>query len=148
MTNALVFLPCTRKTDCSICCTLNRERFGSFGRACQSCRSEHTCTGDGGAMTSRASIPMQDLEFVQFLLTGIILAAGLPKVAVAKLVSYEQRGRTSTARYAPMANDLASCDVGSRATQWRLGSTPEGAFNQSGGNLAERTPQASVPASP
>eukprot|EP00913_Durusdinium_trenchii_P021531 g20233.t1 len=44
---------------------------GGFGRAYQSCTSAHTCTGDGSAMASRAGLPMQDLEFVQFHPTGL-----------------------------------------------------------------------------
>ena len=43
---------------------------GGFGRAYQSCTSAHTCTGDGSAMATRAGLPMQDLEFVQFHPTG------------------------------------------------------------------------------
>lgn len=43
---------------------------GGYGRAYFSCTSAHTCTGDGMAMVSRASLPNQDLEFVQFHPTG------------------------------------------------------------------------------
>lgn len=44
---------------------------GGYGRAYFSCTSAHTCTGDGTAMVSRAGLPNQDLEFVQFHPTGI-----------------------------------------------------------------------------
>lgn len=44
---------------------------GGYGRAYFSCTSAHTCTGDGTAMVSRAGLPCQDLEFVQFHPTGI-----------------------------------------------------------------------------
>ena len=44
---------------------------GGYGRAYFSATSAHTCTGDGMAMASRAGLPMQDLEFVQFHPTGI-----------------------------------------------------------------------------
>lgn len=44
---------------------------GGYGRAYFSCTSAHTCTGDGTAMISRANLPNQDLEFVQFHPTGI-----------------------------------------------------------------------------
>ena len=44
---------------------------GGYGRAYFSCTSAHTCTGDGNAMVSRAGIPLQDMEFVQFHPTGI-----------------------------------------------------------------------------
>lgn len=44
---------------------------GGYGRAYFSCTSAHTCSGDGNAMVSRAGLPLQDLEFVQFHPTGI-----------------------------------------------------------------------------
>lgn len=43
---------------------------GGYGRTFFSCTSAHTCTGDGNAMASRAGLPLQDLEFVQFHPTG------------------------------------------------------------------------------
>lgn len=43
---------------------------GGYGRTYFSCTSAHTCTGDGNAMVSRAGLPLQDLEFVQFHPTG------------------------------------------------------------------------------
>ena len=42
-----------------------------YGRSYQSCTSAHTCTGDGGGAVSRAGLPLEDLEFVQFHPTGI-----------------------------------------------------------------------------
>jgi succinate dehydrogenase/fumarate reductase flavoprotein subunit len=39
---------------------------GGYGRAYASCTSAHTCTGDGTAMATRAGLPNEDLEFVQF----------------------------------------------------------------------------------
>ncbi|XP_018431115.1 PREDICTED: succinate dehydrogenase [ubiquinone] flavoprotein subunit, mitochondrial [Nanorana parkeri] len=44
---------------------------GGYGRTFFSCTSAHTCTGDGNAMVTRAGLPCQDLEFVQFHPTGI-----------------------------------------------------------------------------
>lgn len=41
-----------------------------YGRTFFSCTSAHTCTGDGNAMVTRAGLPCQDLEFVQFHPTG------------------------------------------------------------------------------
>lgn len=41
-----------------------------YGRAYFSCTSAHTSTGDGNAMVTRAGLPCQDLEFVQFHPTG------------------------------------------------------------------------------
>ena len=43
---------------------------GGYGRTFFSCTSAHTCTGDGNAMVSRAGLPLEDLEFVQFHPTG------------------------------------------------------------------------------
>lgn len=42
-----------------------------YGRAYFSCTSAHTCTGDGTAMVTRAGLPSEDLEFIQFHPTGI-----------------------------------------------------------------------------
>ena len=42
-----------------------------YGKAYFSATSAHTCTGDGNAMVTRAGLPLQDLEFVQFHPTGI-----------------------------------------------------------------------------
>lgn len=41
-----------------------------YGRTYFSCTSAHTSTGDGNAMVTRAGLPCQDLEFVQFHPTG------------------------------------------------------------------------------
>ena len=41
-----------------------------YGRTYFSCTSAHTCTGDGTAMTNRAGLANQDMEFVQFHPTG------------------------------------------------------------------------------
>lgn len=50
---------------------------GGYGRSYASCTSAHTCTGDGGGMVTRAGLPLQDLEFVQFHPTGIYHAGCL-----------------------------------------------------------------------
>ena len=44
---------------------------GGYGRTYFTCTSAHTCTGDGNAMTLRAGLPLQDMEFIQFHPTGI-----------------------------------------------------------------------------
>merc|ERR1712130_578315 len=44
---------------------------GGAGKSFFSATSAHTCTGDGTAMVSRAGLPNQDMEFVQFHPTGI-----------------------------------------------------------------------------
>ena len=46
---------------------------GGYGRTYFSCTSAHTCTGDGNAMVTRAGLPLQDLEFVQFHPTGTLI---------------------------------------------------------------------------
>eukprot|EP00913_Durusdinium_trenchii_P019412 g18250.t1 len=90
---------------------------GGFGRAYQSCTSAHTCTGDGSAMASRAGLPMQDLEFVQFHPTGIFPAGCLLTEGCRGEggILRNSEGEPFMARYAPTAKDLASRDVVSRA---------------------------------
>jgi len=90
---------------------------GGFGRAYQSCTSAHTCTGDGSAMVSRAGLPMQDLEFVQFHPTGIFPAGCLLTEGCRGEggILRNSEGEPFMARYAPTAKDLASRDVVSRA---------------------------------
>uniref|UniRef100_A0A6G5Q7J4 Succinate dehydrogenase [ubiquinone] flavoprotein subunit, mitochondrial n=1 Tax=Diaphanosoma celebensis TaxID=2184134 RepID=A0A6G5Q7J4_9CRUS len=90
---------------------------GGYGRAFFSCTSAHTCTGDGNAMITRAGLPVQDLEFVQFHPTGIYGAGCLITEGCRGeggfLVNGE--GERFMERYAPVAKDLASRDVVSRA---------------------------------
>merc|ERR1712193_485059 len=90
---------------------------GGFGRAYQSCTSAHTCTGDGNAMATRAGLPMQDLEFVQFHPTGIFPAGCLLTEGCRGEggILRNSEGEPFMARYAPTAKDLASRDVVSRA---------------------------------
>merc|ERR1712127_668287 len=95
---------------------------GGFGRAYQSCTSAHTCTGDGGAMASRAGLPMQDLEFVQFHPTGIFPAGCLLTEGCRGEggILRNSEGEPFMARYAPTAKDLASRDVVSRAMTFEI----------------------------
>lgn len=90
---------------------------GGYGRAYFSCTSAHTCTGDGMAMVTRAGLPNQDLEFVQFHPTGIYGAGCLITEGCRGeggfLVNSE--GERFMERYAPVAKDLASRDVVSRS---------------------------------
>lgn len=90
---------------------------GGYGRAYFSCTSAHTCTGDGYAMVSRAGLPLEDLEFVQFHPTGIYGSGCLitegSRGEGGFLVNSE--GERFMERYAPSAKDLASRDVVSRA---------------------------------
>uniref|UniRef100_A0A0G4FE86 Succinate dehydrogenase [ubiquinone] flavoprotein subunit, mitochondrial n=1 Tax=Chromera velia CCMP2878 TaxID=1169474 RepID=A0A0G4FE86_9ALVE len=90
---------------------------GGYGRAYQSCTSAHTCTGDGGAMVTRAGLPLQDLEFVQFHPTGIFPAGCLMTEGCRGEggILKNAEGEPFMARYAPTAKDLASRDVVSRS---------------------------------
>jgi len=74
-------------------------------------------TGDGMAMTLRAGIPLQDMEFMQFHPTGIAGLGVLISEGVRGEGGYlvNNTGERFMDRYAPKARDLASRDVVSRA---------------------------------
>lgn len=90
---------------------------GGYGRAFFSATSAHTCTGDGNGMVTRAGLPLQDMEFVQFHPTGIYGAGCLITEGVRGEGGYltNSKGERFMERYAPNAKDLASRDVVSRA---------------------------------
>ena len=90
---------------------------GGYGRAYFSCTSAHTCTGDGGAMVTRAGLPLQDLEFVQFHPTGIYGSGCLMTEGCRGEggILRNSAGERFMEKYAPSAKDLASRDVVSRA---------------------------------
>ncbi|EPX73916.1 succinate dehydrogenase Sdh1 [Schizosaccharomyces octosporus yFS286] len=90
---------------------------GGYGRSYFSCTSAHTCTGDGNAMVSRAGLPLQDLEFVQFHPTGIYGAGCLITEGSRGEGGFllNNKGERFMERYAPTAKDLASRDVVSRS---------------------------------
>ncbi|GBP54986.1 Succinate dehydrogenase flavoprotein subunit, mitochondrial [Eumeta japonica] len=90
---------------------------GGAGRAYFSCTSAHTCTGDGTAMATRAGLQNEDMEFVQFHPTGIYGAGCLMTEGCRGEGGYlvNSKGERFMERYAPVAKDLASRDVVSRA---------------------------------
>jgi succinate dehydrogenase / fumarate reductase, flavoprotein subunit len=76
-------------------------------------------TGDGMAMTLRAGIPLQDMEFIQFHPTGIAGLGVLISEGVRGEGGYlvNGNGERFMERYAPKAKDLAGRDVVARAIE-------------------------------
>ncbi|HUA56430.1 MAG TPA: succinate dehydrogenase flavoprotein subunit [Candidatus Sulfotelmatobacter sp.] len=86
---------------------------GGYGRVYFSCTAAHTCTGDGNAMTLRAGLPLEDMEFTQFHPTGIYGAGCLITEGARGEGGFltNAGGERFMERYAPTAKDLAGRDV-------------------------------------
>uniref|UniRef100_A0A0B5CXV5 Succinate dehydrogenase [ubiquinone] flavoprotein subunit, mitochondrial n=1 Tax=Mastigamoeba balamuthi TaxID=108607 RepID=A0A0B5CXV5_MASBA len=90
---------------------------GGAGRLYAMATAGHVCTGDGGGMTLRAGLPLEDMEFVQFHPTGLYGVGCLITEGVRGEGGYlvNSKGERFMERYAPAHRDLASRDVVSRS---------------------------------
>ncbi|QNM94995.1 succinate dehydrogenase flavoprotein subunit [Chitinimonas koreensis] len=90
---------------------------GGAGRIFASSTNAFINTGDGLGMAARAGIPLEDMEFWQFHPTGVAGAGVLITEGVRGEggILRNSNGERFMERYAPVAKDLASRDVVSRA---------------------------------
>jgi succinate dehydrogenase / fumarate reductase flavoprotein subunit len=90
---------------------------GGFGRVYKTTSNAHTLTGDGMAITYRAGLPLEDMEFYQFHPTGL---AGLGVLLTEGArgeggILRNESGERFMERYAPTIKDLAPRDMVARA---------------------------------
>jgi succinate dehydrogenase/fumarate reductase flavoprotein subunit len=95
---------------------------GGAGRLYTGTTNAYACTGDGMAMASRAGVPLEDMEMMQFhpttlAPTGVLITEGCRGEGAYLLNAGAER---FLVRYAPNAMELASRDVISRAEQTEI----------------------------
>ncbi len=90
---------------------------GGFGKVFKTTSNAHTLTGDGMALTWRAGLPLEDMEFYQFHPTGLAgLGILLSEAARGEGgVLRNSDGERFMERYAPTIKDLAPRDMVARA---------------------------------
>jgi succinate dehydrogenase / fumarate reductase flavoprotein subunit len=86
---------------------------GGYGRAFKTTSNAHAGTGDGFALTLRAGLPLEDMEFVQFHPTGlyrlgILITEGARGEGG---ILRNNDGERFMERYAPTVKDLAPRDM-------------------------------------
>lgn len=90
---------------------------GGYGRVYNTTSNDFASTGDGLALSAKAGIPLEDMEFVQFHPTGLYPVGVLISEAVRGEGAYliNSEGRRFMEDYAPSRMELAPRDITSRA---------------------------------